>query len=155
MIHLKIDGLPPSLNNLYVKTRGGGRALSEEGQKYKRETITYLAQQFPQEMRKLKPNVPYLALFVFYFETLENKGWATGKASRYKRTDAGNRVKIIEDCAKDAGGYDDSQNMSLIIVKRQCVPPTPEQSHVFIWDLSVERSPFDDVLDRFCGPQRY
>ena len=54
MIHLYLPGVPITFNHAYVKTRGGGRALSPAGKKYKKETTNYLARQYPQEMKYFK-----------------------------------------------------------------------------------------------------
>jgi Holliday junction resolvase RusA-like endonuclease len=143
MIRLELPSLPPTTNHLYVKTRGGGRALSEEGRKYKTETTSLLQREYSRELFTLKKNVPYLVVFRFWFETLENKGWAKGETSRYKKLDVTNRAKVIEDCLKDAGGFDDSQDFIVILEKRQGMP---ERSTIWMWALGSERTPFDDVL---------
>jgi Holliday junction resolvase RusA-like endonuclease len=145
MIHIAMQGLPPSLNELYIKTRGGKRALSEGGRKYKAETTALLAQKFQAEMRQLTPNTPFLVLARFYFENVENLGWGKGTCSRYKRIDVTNRIKVLEDCLKDAGGVDDSQNLTMILDKRE---GRPERVDLWIWNLETETSPFCEPLER-------
>lgn len=143
MIQLHMAGVPPSLNNLYVATRGGGRALSADGRKYKNEIKTLLQQEFPKELMRLKKNTPYLVFFRFYFEHVENKGWAKGETDRYKRLDVSNRAKVVEDCVKDSGAYDDSQNLIVILEKRQGLP---ERTDIWLWDIEAETTPFDDAF---------
>lgn len=146
MIRIELPGLPPTLNHAYIKTRGGARALSEEGRAYKRETTVHFARAHQAEMRALRPNVPYLVYLRLYFEKLENDGWAKGKTSRYKRLDASNRIKILEDCLMEAGGFDDSQNMIFIVQKRQKLEAELERTIIWLWDLSCESTPFDGGL---------
>lgn len=146
MIRIELAGLPPTLNHAYIKTRGGARALSEEGRAYKRETTVQFAREYQAEMRALRPNVPYLVYLRLYFEKLENDGWAKGKTSRYKTLDASNRIKILEDCLMTAGGFDDSQNMVFIVQKRQKISTELERTIIWLWDLSCESTPFDQGL---------
>lgn len=140
MIHLHLDGVPPSSNNAYANMRGGGRILTKEGKRYLAETKSALAQNFPRELRFFKKNTPYLVAVRFSFLQIENAGWATEQAkNRYKHFDAGNRLKLVEDCLKDIGGIDDSQNMRLVLEKQQ----GKETTQMWIWDMNEEESPFD------------
>jgi hypothetical protein len=147
VIHLVIQGLPPSANNAYFNLRGGGRTLATAGKKFKNETKAYLTRKYVQEMRKFVPNEPYLVYVRFYFKTLQNGTWgkAKGAESRYKKTDASNRIKLLEDVLKDVTGVDDSNTMALVLEKRLLVGPE-EKTEVFIWNLDREESPFDAVL---------
>lgn len=159
MIKLYHPGLPPSLNNAYINLPRGGRRLSKDGEKYKNETIAFLSRTYRRELMLLKKDTPYLVVMTFYFDNIENEGWATGKAkSRYKKFDATNRPKLLEDVLKDASGTDDSQNLDVYLRKRN-VRDCPElraslpqlghaQEHVdiLIWDLEKEANPFDAAL---------
>jgi Holliday junction resolvase RusA-like endonuclease len=148
VIWILLKGLPPSANHAYFNLPSGGRTLSSKGKKYITETKVELARQHPQAMRFFKKNVPYLLLFRFRLESLENKGWGKGKVeSRYKRIDVSNRVKLLEDVLKDAGGIDDSQNITIILDKQQCVG-LEETTEIFAWNLEEEASPFDEQLKR-------
>jgi len=140
MIHLSIDGIPPSANNAYFNLPSGGRTLSKAGKKYINETKIHLVQAFPKEMMFFKPNRPYLAIFRFYFEKVENAGWFKGTAeSRYKKLDVGNRLKLLEDCLKDAAGIDDSQHIRVVLDKQQ----GKERTEIWVYDLEEEETPFD------------
>ena len=147
MIRLVIPGLPPSANHAYFNLPRGGRTLSTAGKKYKNETKTYLAQMYHRDMKKFVPNAPYLVYMRFYFAVLQNGTWGKpkGAESRYKKTDASNRAKLLEDVIKDVTGVDDSNTMTLILEKRP-TRGTEEKTEVLIWTLEEEESPLDAVL---------
>lgn len=157
MITLYHPGLPPSANNAYVNLPHGGRRLSKEGEKYKNETISYFSRTYRRELMTIKPNTPYLMVMTFYFDRIENEGWATGAAkTRYKKFDATNRPKLLEDVLKDAAGIDDSQNLDVYLRKRavkdcpvhhgSAIVQLQEHVDIMIWDLEKEANPFDGVL---------
>lgn len=146
MIYLHFQGLPPSSNNAYFNLPGGGRAPKAATKKFQNEVKTHLAQHFVQELRGFVPNNPYVVLLRLHFksEDIFNPKWQkTPKASRYKKTDGTNRIKIIEDVLKDVAGVDDSCTMSFIVQKR---PAPEERTELFIWNTDTEESPFDAVL---------
>jgi hypothetical protein len=162
VIFLYHPGLPPSANNAYVNLPHGGRRLSKEGEKYKNETLAFFTRTYRKELLTFKKNTPYLVAMTFFFDAVETKGWASGKAeSRYKKFDATNRPKLLEDVLKDAAGIDDSQNLDVYLRKRdvaQCphnirwkeatiahAPNRHGEEHVdiMIWDLEKEANPFD------------
>jgi len=156
MIFLFIPSLPPSSNHAYFNIRGG-RALTKEGQKYKNETIAWLTQNFPHELKELVPDTPYFVYARFFFDSLETEKWLQEKRGtkqrskplkrkilRYKRLDVSNRLKLFEDCLKDAGGIDDSQFFSELIEKRVGRPDQPEYTEVFIWNMEKE----ENILER-------
>lgn len=158
MIFMHHPGLPPSANNAYVNLPHGGRRLNKEGEKYKHETLAYIVRNYRRELMIFKPNVPYLMVMSFYFDAIENAGWATKTAkTRYKKFDATNRPKLLEDVLKDAAGIDDSQNLDVYLRKRS-VADCPvyqtgihvthgiEHVDIMIWDLEKEANPFDAVL---------
>ena len=143
MIRLHLPWLPPSSNNAYTNNGFGGRKLSAEGRKFLVETKTLLAQTYRREMLIFKPNKPYLVVMYFYFDALETKGWAKGKANRYKKVDGGNRTKLLEDALAEAGGFDDSQTLTSIWSKMEAVQ---EHTVLLAWSLEEESTPFDDIL---------
>lgn len=150
MIFLYHPGLPPSANNAYVNLPHGGRRLSKEGEKYKNETLAFFTRTYRKELLTFKKNTPYLVAMTFFFDDIETKGWASGKAeSRYKKFDATNRPKLLEDVLKDAAGIDDSQNLDVYLRKRNVrdCPDFPahngEHVDLMIWDLDKEANPFD------------
>ena len=139
MIVVQLPGIPPSSNTAYFNVRGGGRVLSSKGRKYKNETLSYLATHYPIELKQLVPDAPFLLYVVFELEALENKSGQT----RYKKIDVSNRLKLFEDCLKDAGGIDDSQFMCVMIEKRQA--RVMETTTAALWNLEKERVDFGEL----------
>lgn len=152
MISITVHSLPPSSNHAYIdlppRRKGkimipGGRALSPEGRKYKKETIAYIAQNYPNQLRHVRKDTPLFIYVRFYFPALMNKGWPKSAETRYKKVDVSNRLKLFEDCLKDAAGIDDSQNELILLHKLES--PTPRTT-VFIWDLEKEELPIEPLL---------
>lgn len=144
MIRLEIPWLPPSSNHAYFNLPRGGRSLSDAGKEFLARTKAHLVQKYPQQMTAFVKNKPFLMLFRFFFEELENKGFVGGKAkSRYKIFDGGNRTKLLEDALKDAGGIDDSQTITSIWQKMK---GAPEKTLIWVWSVEEEETPFDEVL---------
>lgn len=147
MIRLELPYLPPSSNKAYVDLPRGGRTLSTEGKKFKRETTALFAQKYMREMTYLKKNTPYGLVLKFHLASLENKGFATGKAeSRYKVLDGGNRTKLLEDALKDAGGIDDSQMLWTLWQKTQAVQD--EKTELWLFNLEEEGTDINVFLAR-------
>jgi Holliday junction resolvase RusA-like endonuclease len=127
--------MPPSMNKLYVRRRGGGVALSDAAHRYrehvKKTVAKSLAQvsQFPAEDREIIFSVDIEA----QFQGLELPGWFerytrgknTGERkakSRYKRVDADNRIKFAQDCLiKSLGIPDDAQVFEVSVKKMNTV----------------------------------
>lgn len=148
MIRLELPYLPPSSNHAYANNSFGGRRLSTLGRAFLLKTKVYLAQHYPREMMLFKPNLPYLVVMRFFFDDIENAGFAKGKAkARYKVFDGGNRTKLLEDALKDAGGIDDSQTLTSIWQKVPTVG-TGERTFIWAWSLEEETTPFDAVLQQ-------
>lgn len=146
MIRLELPWVPPSSNHAYVNNGFGGRSTSAAGRKFLIETKAHFVQGYRKELMLFKPNKPYLLFFRFFFEDIENKGFATGKAkARYKVFDGGNRTKLLEDALKDAGGIDDSQTIASMWEKKHA-DGGPEGTVIFAWSLEEESTPFDAIL---------
>jgi Holliday junction resolvase RusA-like endonuclease len=138
MIHLHIPSVPLSVNHLYVRTKGGGRALSAAGKKYKAETKTHLTRTYPNELRQLKTNVPWMlfAHMTFADESLLlNKGYPTSTENRYKKFDVSNRVKLLEDALAEATAVDDSHHWT--VIARKSVGKE-DSTHLWLWNLNDE-----------------
>jgi Holliday junction resolvase RusA-like endonuclease len=155
MIKIVIPGLPPSDNHAYQsqrKRQGRSfvviRTLSPEGRKYKRETTAFIAQNHAFDLASIKLNHPYGLAIQFAFESLENKTWPKRAETRYKKTDAGNRRKLVEDCLAESGGYDDSQHLTIITDK--CSGPE-EETRIWLWDMVEEGDLPADVIQQLQG----
>ena len=151
MIHLKLPYLPPSINHAYMHVRlfakkggggGGGtkQVLTDEGRKFKKEATAHLAKTYPLALVMLKKDKPFTMFMRFTVTAMENKGWVNGSADRYKRNDATNRIKVMEDVIVDISGVDDKHYM---LVACQKVLGPVEGTDIYIWSTEEEGSPFD------------
>ena len=140
MIHLVLPTIPPSLDAAYRPIIAKGHAmmvLTAEGRKYKTKTAAYLAKKYVLQLGALKPNKPY-ALYARYHMPVNNAGYPKNAKTRYKKLDATNRIKILEDVIADVTAVDDSHHMISIQHKVQGEPKT----EVWIWSLEEEGCPF-------------
>jgi len=147
MIYIHFPWLPPSVNDLYKPViKGTGfrkiaiKVLSVEGRKFKEEAISYLTKTCQEQMRWFKPNGTYVIFALFGIPTLLNKGWPKTAKTKYKRVDASNRVKALEDVIAEASATDDSNYMLSACQKRIS---TVEETDVWIWNLDDEGCPFN------------
>jgi Holliday junction resolvase RusA-like endonuclease len=129
MIEFHLPGIPPSANNAYFNLPKGGRTLTTEGKRYKRETAAYLAREYPKELMFFEPNVGY-GLAVRFEMNILNKGWPDKAESRYKKADVSNRLKLLEDVLSSVAATDDSQHLTVYLSKRQS---DTEFTHIWIW----------------------
>ena len=146
MIHLKLPLLPPSINELYTdvvfrkgKVLRSKRALSEEGRRFKRETLAYLVKNFQPQLQFFKKNVPYVVYYRFVTLELLNKSWPKSAENRYKRFDASNLIKVLEDVIVEAAGVDDSNFLTVVSEKRK---GPQEETHIWVWNIEEEGCPF-------------
>jgi Holliday junction resolvase RusA-like endonuclease len=143
---MQFDGLPPSVNNLYNNTplRMGRkivikRTLTPEGKLFKQETLAYLVKRYQPQLRFFKKNVPYLFYYRFITPDLLTKTWPKTAENRYKRFDASNLVKSLEDVVVEACGVDDSNFLTIVCEKRKGLK---EETHIWVWSLEEEGCPF-------------
>lgn len=100
--------LPPTDNNIYFNMPGGGRALTSKARSYITKTKSEVAELAAMNNVEFKQHVPYTIETWVFFEKVETKGWAKGKAkNRYMKVDTGNRSKLIEDSIAKSIGVDD------------------------------------------------
>jgi Holliday junction resolvase RusA-like endonuclease len=146
MIHLKVPGIPLSVNAAYAKKRGSGaRILTREGRTYKKLVTNHLTRTYPQELKYFKPNVPYQLLVHLTFQNeveLLNKGYPEKADSRYKKNDVTNRMKLFEDALCDATGTDDSQHWNVTIVKA-----VGEENCTRLWVWNLEEEPHNALTN--------
>lgn len=114
-----IPYMPPSSNQIYVNKRGGGgRFLSTLAEQYKATVKSYLGEHYMMDISNLNPEGMYEVTFNFLLskDQVFNKGFGkekNGAKTKYKRIDASNRIKLLEDCIKEVTGIDDSQYFSV------------------------------------------
>jgi len=138
VITFELPWLPPSANHAYFNHPKGGRVMTKKGKKFKIETTTYIVQHHTPTLTRMKfaQNHPYGMAVYFHFPNLENKGFLTGEAkTRYKKLDASNRLKLLEDAVVDALGIDDSQFTTVLVSK---VQGDTEKTLVTLWCCETE-----------------
>jgi Holliday junction resolvase RusA-like endonuclease len=129
MMHFILDGVPPSTNHAYGQ-RHGKRFLTKEGKAYKTETKAHLVREYGLNI-STKKDVPYALSVVCYFTELQHKGWPETVDTRYKKLDASNRVKLLEDALVEALGIDDSQFFQVTVTK---LLGKKEQTLIWVWE---------------------
>lgn len=133
--------LPPSINEVYMTVRANKatlRILTPVGRRFKNEAEAHLARTYPTQLAKMRPNFPYALFFRFNFLKINNAGWKTGTAARYKRFDVSNRIKVLEDSLSDVCSVDDS---NFTFVSCEKVQGPEELTEIYIWNLDEEESP--------------
>lgn len=148
MVTLIIPGEVPRANNLYINLPRGGRKLTPEGERYKNEARVHLGRTYHRELAAIRPNRPYAVVAIFHFGDLENKthGRKGGTETRYKKQDATNCIKLVEDIVAAVSGVDDSCTLEILLVKRQLPEGAKPYTKFCIWDKEAEGSPFDALL---------
>lgn len=141
MIYMELKGLPISTNAAYmtIPKRTGKktiplRVLTPEGRAYKTETKAYFAQKYPTELKIFVPDKPFGIHIQLLVANLQNKGWPQKADTRYKRLDASNRVKLLEDVLVEASGVDDSQFLTVAITKAQA-GEQGEMTRIWVWEM--------------------
>lgn len=138
MIDFVLKGIPPSTNHAYFNLPKGGRKLTAAGEKFKTETMAFITKNLQGQIRSMKENHPYGLGIQVRMSIFDKR---PGKGQRYKKTDATNRIKLLEDAVAAAIGIDDSQFVTVIINK---VDAPEETTRVIVWDL-IEESLADVV----------
>lgn len=154
MIRWTLPMLPPSTNHAYItvmKKQGRKsipmRVLSPAGRRFKKEATAFILKAYGMDLAHLKENVTYGLAIELTFEELTNKTWSPdgkGAKNRYKKVDASNRIKLIEDVLVDVSGIDDSQFMTLVVKKQEGDSPS---TRLWIWDQSLRPDVMDSIQD--------
>lgn len=116
--------LPPSGNNIYGTGRGGKRYMTAEGAAFKTKAIAHIQNEKLAEIGRIHSSRTdrsvFISQYVFFFDPDDvlNQSFGaldrTGQpkkgsaATRYKRMDVENRVKVVSDSLSKALGIDDS-----------------------------------------------
>lgn len=151
--------LPPTSNHIYFR----GTILTSVARKYAEDFAKYAAQHHLHEINEMNPKGVFALHLDFFFDKLENQTWfdateqertqgyVTRKVTvvengvkkkelkqvpllRYRRLDLDNRVKLIQDCVRDALDIDDSQVFASSQEKHQ--DPGKERVEIVVQELS-------------------
>lgn len=133
--------LPPSSNKIYFQ----GTRLTRYAKEYAERFSEWVRKTHLHEIMQLDPTSLYELHLWFYFENVENEafykdgptyiwkekvnGKLTGRTEERRRSpwakfDLTNRIKLLEDCVRDAVDIDDSQTFEAHQYKR-CDPKNP------------------------------
>lgn len=136
MMTFFVPFVPPTTNHAYFNGPHG-RQLSAAGKKFKTEVTSYLARNYPSELRGLSVNLPYgfLACVSFERKDLYCKGYPESAESRYKKLDVTNRVKLIEDAFVEACAVDD-KHFFISTVTKTCTETSG--TTILIWNIESE-----------------
>lgn len=127
--------IPPTSNKLYFR----GTQLTAVSRKYAEDFSKFAMQRHGAEILEMDSKSTYALHLRFYFLSLVNSKWNDPKCppskrpkSRYKRIDLSNRIKLLEDCIRDALDIDDAQTFAASQEKHQCMQGEPERVDIII-----------------------
>lgn len=116
LLEVVYEELPPTSNKIYFR----GTILSTAAREYAERFAHYMARNHLHIINQMDPLAIYEISLDFYFESVINPTWENPKVKpskrakdRYKRFDLSNRIKLLEDCVKDAIGIDDSHTFEM------------------------------------------
>lgn len=108
-LRLEIPFLPPTSNHIYVNRRGGGRFLSKEALSFQRRFSAEVVGPNLAAISALDTKAAYQLYMQFFFAKDDVFTKTASAASKYKKMDLQNRIKLITDSLCTAIGIDDSQ----------------------------------------------
>ncbi len=114
-IHITYPELPPTSNHIYFR----GTILTSKAREYAERFAHFVVKNHLHEISSLNPDGLFELTLHFYFniltESYNNPKVPKAKRakSRYKRVDLSNRIKLLEDCVRDALSIDDSRTLEM------------------------------------------
>lgn len=149
-IRIVIPFIPPTSNNIYITIWKLKRiAKSKEANAFATRFIDEVVPKYLPWISRMSnaPETVYQVSTYFYLDRWDimNKGWfqtPRKAATRYKKMDTGNRLKLIHDCLSDALGVDDSHFFTLgatkVVAQDWGVEP---QVHIFVTRMQAPADP--------------
>lgn len=137
--HIKMvySVLPPTSNKIYFR----GTILTGVAREYAETFAAWAAKKHLHEINQLNPKGLFALHLRFFFKTLVNESFENEKfppskraKDRYKRIDLSNRIKLLEDCVRDAIDIDDSRTFAASQEKHQ--DPLNERVEIEIEEVS-------------------
>jgi Holliday junction resolvase RusA-like endonuclease len=77
-----------------------------------------IQQEFGHVIHKFDKNAPYDISVLVYFDEIYNKSWPATAQQKYKKRDATNVIKLLEDTLAKAIGVDDANFLRFTVEKR-------------------------------------
>lgn len=128
--------IPPTSNKLYFR----GTILTKVAREYAERFAMVVAREHLPAINQLNPEALYAMHLHFYFETVVNDSFRNPKVpaskrakSRYKKFDLTNRIKLLEDCVRDALAIDDSQ--TFVASQEKYMDPKNPRVEIFIHEV--------------------
>lgn len=137
MIRGYVDTLPPSVNRMYRSGAFGRQVPTKELSVFKAQTKMKLAKQWL-TVEPPKQDAPYGLTLIFFMPDMQNKGWPKSAKSRFKKRDASNLIKAVEDAISEAIGIDDKNFVGVTVFKKIGVEPGI--------DIRIEELPDDSIV---------
>ena len=126
--------LPASSNRLYFR----GTRLTKEARTYAEKFSYYVVRQYLPQISMMNKKGVYALHLRFYMSNLVNHTFFSDKKNRaetpYKRVDLSNRIKLLEDCVRDALSIDDCQTFAASQSKHH-VPEGQERVEILIQEI--------------------
>jgi Holliday junction resolvase RusA-like endonuclease len=136
-LHITFPVLPPTSNKIYFR----GTTLTRVAREYAEGFAKHAAQNHLHQISQMNQHGIFALHLRFYFESLENETWNNPNVrqskrakDRYKKIDLTNRIKLLEDCVRDAIDIDDSRTFAASQEKHQ----DPGNTRVEIFVNEVE-----------------
>lgn len=141
-LHVVYPVIPPTSNKLYIR----GIILTTKAREYAESFSKYMAQNHLSEISEMNNTGGIFALHLrFFLCNLENQRWNDPRCppskrpkSRYKRLDLSNRIKLLEDCVRDALAIDDSQTFAASQEKHQTQEGEQERVEIIVQEIDLE-----------------
>lgn len=125
--------LPPTSNKIYFR----GTILTSAARKYAEDFSLEVVRKYLPEISEINRKGVFSLHLKFFFETLINESYFSNKKNKaktlYKRTDLTNRVKLLEDCVRDALAIDDCQTFHASLEKHHA--PGNERVEITITEI--------------------
>lgn len=139
ILKMVYPALPPSSNHIYIQ----GRILTPEARKFGEDFAHHCTQNYLHLINsELQPTAKslYAIHLRFYFETVINETYNNTRLpeskrakTRYKKFDLTNRIKLLEDCVRDAIGIDDC--MTFVATQEKHMDPSFPRVEIYIHEV--------------------
>lgn len=152
-LRIIIPFIPPTSNSIYVTIWKQKRVVkSKEAVAFQNRFLSEVVPKYLPWLSKItsSPETIYRVTTHLYLDQWDifNKGWflvPKKAATRYKKMDTGNRLKLVHDCLSEAIGVDDSHFFCLgadkLVAQEHGVEP---QVHLY---LEVTTPPKDPIKE--------
>lgn len=132
--------LPPTSNKIYFR----GTILTKTAREYAERFSMVVSREYLPAISQLNPDAVYGIHLRFFFETVVNDTFRNPNVkpskqakSRYKRFDLTNRIKLLEDCIRDALAIDDSQ--TFVASQEKHMDPLNPRVEIYIHEVDPEQ----------------